>query len=47
MLKQKICGLILIVISVILTMMTKDGTISVLLIPLGIWLNLTKKTIIE
>ena len=45
MIKQKLAGAILIAISVISCVVTKDGTASVVLIPIGIYTLFTKESV--
>ena len=45
MIKQKLAGAILIAISVISCVVTKDGTASVILTPIGIYTLLTKEDV--
>ena len=44
--KQKLIGLLLIVLSVISAIVTGDGTASLFLVPVGIYVTLTKEMII-
>ena len=44
---QKIYGSAMIILSVISTLVTKDGTISLLLIPMGIYTIFTKEKVID
>lgn len=45
MIKQKLAGAILIAISVISCMVLKDGTVSIILTPIGIYTLLTKEDV--
>lgn len=40
---QRLCGLLLIIISVLSIRLTNDGTSALLLIPLGVWLLASKE----
>lgn len=44
--KQKLIGILLIVLSVISAIVTGDGTASLFLVPVGIYVTLTKEMII-
>ena len=45
MIKQKLAGAILIAISVISCVVLKDGTVSIILTPIGIYTLLTKEDV--
>ena len=45
MIKQKLAGVILIVLSIISCVVTKDGTASVILIPIGIFTLFKKEDV--
>ena len=45
MIKQKLAGAILIAISVISLVVLKDGTVSIILTPIGIYTLLTKEDV--
>ena len=45
MIKQKLAGVILIVLSIISCIVLKDGTVSVILTPIGIYTLLTKEDV--
>ena len=44
-LKQKLCGFLFVVISILLPLMDGDATVSVLILPLGVYLLFTKEKI--
>lgn len=44
---QKLCGIILIIIGLIAVLAFKEGTISIIAIPVGIFLLVVKKQIME
>ena len=45
MIKQKLAGAILIVLSIISCIVLKDGTVSIILTPIGIYTLLTKEDV--
>ena len=45
--KQKCCGVLFVMIAVLLPLLIGDGTASVILFPLGIYLAFTKEKIIQ